>query len=117
MNYTTSVWQSFYKKNLIFLAAKYPKLVAAMYLDAPVVNLLSCPCGLGDADDSMFEEFFGHFKLTKSQMLNYKEHPANYLHNFLKSKIPTFLVAGNSDKKCPTTKMDKLLTSSLKKTI
>ena len=85
----------------IFLAAKHPKLVAAMYLDAPVVNLLSCPCGMGDADDSMFEEFFGHFKLTKSQMLNYREHPRDYLNCFLKSKIPVFLVAGDSDKTVP----------------
>ncbi len=85
----------------IFLAAKHPKLVAVMYLDAPVVNLLSCPCGMGDADDSMYEEFYGHFKLTKSQMITYREHPQDYLDNLVKSKIPTFLVAGDSDKTVP----------------
>lgn len=85
----------------IFLGAKHPEVVSAMYLDAPVVNLLSCPCGMGDANDDMFEEFFGHFRLTKSQMINYREHPQDYLDSFLKSKIPVFLVAGDSDKTVP----------------
>ena len=31
----------------INFAAKYPDLVSVLYLDAPVVNLLSCPMGFG----------------------------------------------------------------------
>ena len=27
------------------LAAKYPEIISALYIDAPVMNLLSCPCG------------------------------------------------------------------------
>ena len=81
----------------VFLAAKHPELVAAMYIDAPVINLLSCPCGMGDANDDMFEEFYGHFGLTKSQMLNYRKHPQDYLPCFKQSGIPVILVAGDSD--------------------
>lgn len=31
----------------VCFAAKYPQYVSAVYLDAPVLNLLSCPCGAG----------------------------------------------------------------------
>ena len=31
----------------VYLAAKYPHFVSAVYLDAPVLNLLSCPCSVG----------------------------------------------------------------------
>jgi hypothetical protein len=33
------------------LAAKHPDMISALYLDAPVMNLLSCPAGLGKAGD------------------------------------------------------------------
>ena len=31
-------------------AAKYPEYVSCLYLDAPVLNLLSCPAGIGEAN-------------------------------------------------------------------
>ena len=31
----------------IKLAAKYPEKIACLYLDNPVVNYMSCPCGFG----------------------------------------------------------------------
>jgi len=34
----------------IKFAAKYPQLVACLYLDAPVLNYMSCPCHFGAAD-------------------------------------------------------------------
>ena len=33
------------------LAAAHPEMVSALYLDAPVINLLSCPFGLGGGSD------------------------------------------------------------------
>lgn len=41
----------------VYLAAKHPELVASLYLDAPVLNLLSCPCGIGKAGNDMYDEF------------------------------------------------------------
>ncbi len=41
----------------VYFAAKYPEHVAAVYLDAPVLNLLSCPYALGCATTDFREEF------------------------------------------------------------
>ena len=38
-------------------AAKYPEKVSALYLDAPVMNLLSCPAGLGNYNGPKVAKF------------------------------------------------------------
>lgn len=38
-------------------AARYPEYVSALYIDAPVMNFLSCPAGVGTAGGDMFPEF------------------------------------------------------------
>ena len=50
-------------------SAKYPDKVSALYLDAPVMNLLSCPAGLGLADDSMMQEFVDATGMTLSELI------------------------------------------------
>ena len=85
----------------IYFAAKYPKYVAAVYLDAPVVNLLSCPCGIGDATDSMYEEFTNTTGLTKSQLINYRNHPVDNIPAMFENGIPIMLICGDSDTVVP----------------
>ena len=53
----------------VYLGAKYPNAVACMYLDAPVLNLLSCPCGLGKGTTEMYEEFVTATGKTIFQMV------------------------------------------------
>ena len=81
----------------VYLAAKYPQIVAAMYLDAPVLNLLSCPCGIGDATNELYSEFVSATGWTVSDMINYRSHPIDYVDNLVKNQIPVFLIAGDSD--------------------
>lgn len=83
------------------VAAIVPELISALYLDAPVINLLSCPCGLGVATDSLFEEFHGFTGKSKSQMLSYRDNPLDKLDILVKNKIPVILVAGDSDTVVP----------------
>lgn len=85
----------------VYLAGKYPELVAAMYLDAPVLNLLSCPCGVGDGIDILYEEYVQATGKTVSDLINYREHPIDYVDHIVQSKIPVFLVAGDSDDVVP----------------
>lgn len=85
----------------VYFAAKYPERVAAMYLDAPVLNLLSCPCGVGLTNDDMYEEFVRDTGLTKSDLINYRNHPIDHMDELLAYKIPVFLVAGDSDQVVP----------------
>lgn len=85
----------------IYFAAKYPQYVAAVYLDAPVVNLLSCPCGIGDAIDGMYDEFTNATGLTKSSLINYRNHPVDNIPAMFDSGIPVMLICGDSDTVVP----------------
>jgi len=82
-------------------AAKYPECVSALYLDAPVLNLLSCPAGIGKAGDSMLEEFKNATGMSMSELICYREHPIDKMHLLLENKIPVMLVYGDSDDVVP----------------
>ncbi len=98
----------------VYFAAKYPELVAAIYLDAPVLNLLSWPLGLGKSEHPCVEEFRDNIKLSLADMLNYRKHPIDYKEQLLESNIPIFLVCGDSDKTVPYDENGKLLSKFFK---
>ena len=83
------------------LAALYPDKISALYLDAPVLNLLSCPAALGAAEYSFYEEYFQVTGQTISQLLSYREHPIDQMDILLAHEIPVVLVAGDSDRTVP----------------
>lgn len=82
-------------------AAKYPECVSALYLDAPVMNLLSCPAGLGKAGDRMMQEFTDATGVELAQLISYREHPIDKMHLLLENQIPIILVYGDSDDVVP----------------
>lgn len=82
-------------------AAKYPECVSALYLDAPVMNLLSCPAGMGKADSSMLDEFKEATGMTVSQLICYREHPIDKIPQLLKNNIPVMMVYGEADMTVP----------------
>lgn len=83
------------------LAAAHPECVAALYLDAPVLNLLSCPAGIGKAGDDMLPEFTLATGMDLSALICYREHPIDKMPLLLKSRIPIMLVYGDSDDVVP----------------
>lgn len=86
----------------IYFAAKYPEYVSAMYLDAPVINFLSCPAALsGKNDRGMLEEFENALNMTLSELLSFRNHPLDNFEPLIKNNIPVILVAGDSDKTVP----------------
>ena len=85
----------------IYFAAKYPEYVSAMYLDAPVINLLSCPAGLGDGTSEMLPEFEKNMGFGLKELLSFRNHPLDNLAPLIKNNIPGILVAGDSDKVVP----------------
>ena len=90
----------------IYFAAKYPSSVAALYLDAPVVNLLSCPCHIGreysDPEDyKMYGEFVRDTGRDLKFLLGYRNHPLDNIKYLVENKIPCFLVCGDSDDVVP----------------
>ena len=82
-------------------AAKHPECVSALYLDAPVMNLLSCPAGIGKANNEMLPEFTEATGMDLSQLICYREHPIDKMQLLLENRIPVILVYGDSDNIVP----------------
>ena len=89
--------------------ALFPELVSVLYLDAPVLNLLSCPCTMGVATDDLYPEYYEITGRTKSQMLSYRDHPIDKMDILLKYDIPVLLVCGDSDTTVPYTENGMVL--------
>ena len=85
------------------LAAKYPECVSALYLDAPVLNLLSCPGGVGvsKVEDGILQEFIDATGITLSALTYYREHPIDQLPILVKNNIPIILLYGELDMGVP----------------
>ncbi len=82
-------------------AARYPELIACLYIDAPVINYMSCPCGFGIGeriDDENFSEILGALGMDSiSELICYRETPQDMIPDLIKNKIPVIMVAGDSD--------------------
>ena len=87
----------------IKFAGKHPDRVSAMYLDAPVVNLLSCPLGLGRAerDEAVVRECLDALGLTEAEMLSYREHPLDCIPALVRARVPMALIYGTEDRGVP----------------
>ena len=100
----------------VYLAAEYPQYVSALYLDAPVLNLLSCPCGVGVATNHLYAEFEKAMGLTVSDLINYRNHPIDNVQKLIDKRIPVFLVCGDSDSVVPYVENGKELADMYRKT-
>ena len=83
------------------LAARFPHLVSALYLDAPVMNLLSCPAGIGDAGNELFPEFINATGMSLSELISYRDNPIDNMASILKNNIPVMMVYGDKDTVVP----------------
>ncbi len=86
------------------LAARHPECVSVLYLDAPVMNLLSCPAGVGrdfEHAEGMLAEFTGATGITLSQLTYYREHPIDKMPILLENGVPIVMVYGDSDTVVP----------------
>lgn len=81
----------------IYFASYYPELVNCLYLDAPVVNLLSCPGNVGKGKIGALQEFTDATGMTMVDLLNYRNHPQDHIENLVKNNIPVIMVSGDSD--------------------
>lgn len=103
----------------IKFAAKYPELVACLYLDAPVLNYLSCPCALGSkpyAKDETVAELFAALGIDSlSQLIGYREMPLDKLPRLIANRIPVVMVAGDSDSVVPFHENGALLQAAYEK--
>lgn len=101
----------------VCFAAQYPELVSALYLDAPVMNLLSCPMGMGGGNFSqdMLDEVLSAWNLTRTDMLSFRMHPIDRMGPVIENRIPVIMVAGDSDETVPYHENGIIMVSEYKK--
>ena len=86
--------------------AKYPQNVGCLYLDAPVLDILSWPAGRGKsfggqgtpADWEICKKVLG---LTEETAADYKGSPKFHIAELAKADIPLILVQGDADIAAP----------------
>ena len=93
----------------VFFAAKYPEYTAALYLDAPVINFLSCPACLGKSKIKSMNEFEHDRKMNLIELLSFRNHPLDRFSDLAEHKIPIILVSGDSDTIVPFDENGQLL--------
>jgi pimeloyl-ACP methyl ester carboxylesterase len=84
------------------LAVKHPELISCLYLDAPVMNYLSCPACLGDAKREnvqvVVDEVLRALEMSSiSELLCYRQMPIDGIPVLIQNHIPVVLVAGLAD--------------------
>ena len=87
-------------------AARHPERVSFLYLDAPVMNLLSCPMGFGEGESlgggKGWEEIRAAIGFnTLADLLLYRDHPVDRIPLILPHRIPAALVYGDADTTVP----------------
>lgn len=81
-------------------AEKYPDLTAVMYLDAPVLNILSM-VGLGECKGDFIEKFWREivatYGVSKSTIVNFRKSPIDNMQPLIDNNIPIIMLYGNGD--------------------
>ena len=82
------------------LAELYPELVAVMYLDAPVLNILSM-AGLGEAKQEdvggFWREIVATYGVSRSTIVNFRKSPIDNMPPLIENNIPIIMLYGNGD--------------------
>lgn len=82
------------------LARRHPELCAVLYLDAPVLNILSM-AGLGalskENADSFWLELVDAFGFNRSTVVNFRNSPIDDLAPLIENEIPVIMLYGNAD--------------------
>lgn len=84
-------------------AAKYPERVAALYLDAPVLDIRSWPGGFGTSEraEKEWAECLNAYGLTEKSALAFYDNPLDKTNFVIKAKIPIIVVVGDADINAP----------------
>jgi pimeloyl-ACP methyl ester carboxylesterase len=84
-------------------AAAHPDKTAALYLDAPVLDIRSWPGGkgAGKGDKHCWEEALKLYGLTEETAAAFKGNPLDHLEPLAQAGIPIIAVVGDADKTVP----------------
>ena len=86
------------------LAELYPELISVLFLDAPVLNILSL-AGLGACrpkDAVVFwSELVKTYGFTKSTLINFRKSAIDYMEPLIENNIPIVMLYGDADDVVP----------------
>lgn len=84
------------------LAQLYPEMVSVMYLDAPVLNILSM-AGLGACScaQDFWNELVNTYRVDRSTIVNFRNSPIDHMDILIQNDIPVIIVYGNADTVVP----------------
>lgn len=81
-------------------AEEYPELVSVMYLDAPVLNILSM-AGLGECRNQVvgqcWREIVSTYNVDRSTIINFRKSPIDNMTPLIENNIPIIMLYGNAD--------------------
>ena len=101
------------------LAGIAPERIPVLYLDAPVMNFLSWPFGLGDcrvdAGEAPQKEVLDAYGITRSELLSFRDHPLDHIPTLVKHRIPVVMVYGDSDRSVPYEENGRLLADAYRR--
>lgn len=80
-------------------AATHPSAIAALYLDAPVLDIRSWPGR--DRDSKEWRECLAAYGLTEERLPTFKWNPIDQLGPLVTAKIPVLVVCGDADSVVP----------------
>ena len=91
--------------------ALHPECISSMFIDAPALNLLSCPANVGIAQvpEDDYEECLRDHNMTLSDLINYREHPIDKVPLLIENNIPVIMVYGDKDIIVPYTENGAIL--------
>lgn len=83
------------------LATAHPELIDVLYLDAPVLNILSL-AGLGEMKepvaDIFYREIADTYNLSRWSLVSFRGSPIDNMQPLIDHKIPIIMLYGNADK-------------------
>ena len=84
-------------------AAAFAPYVAALYLDAPVLDIKSWPAGLGEGEGSPHDTELAYrlFGLDEKTVRTFDKNPIDRVPKLIEARIPVVLVAGEADTLVP----------------
>ena len=82
------------------LAELYPELVSVLYLDAPVLNILSM-AGLGECTNELlpifWQELVTTYGFNRSSVISFRDSPIDHMEPLITHQIPVIMLYGNAD--------------------
>ncbi|MFA7637604.1 MAG: alpha/beta hydrolase, partial [Monoglobales bacterium] len=92
-------------------AQYYPEHISMLYLDAPVMNFLSCPMGMGVGQPLYvgIKEMTDEYDFTPDTLITYRDHPIDNMAGFIENNLTVLMVCGDNDVVVPYSENGELL--------